>query len=68
VTAFGYSIIAAIVVVTLVLLASTNVETTQAQLQKACAATCKAGVEAFEYHGANDFKCVCVVPLGATVE
>ena len=67
-TAFGYSVITALVILTLVSLVNTNVETTQVQLQKGCAATCKAGVETFEYHGANDFKCVCVAPLGAAVE
>jgi hypothetical protein len=67
VTAFGYVAIAATFMV-LLLLAVTHGETTQAQLQKACAATCKAGVETFEYHGANDFKCVCVVSLGAAAE
>jgi hypothetical protein len=67
VTAFSYVAIGATFMV-LLFLAVTHGETTQAQLQKACAQTCKTGVEAFEYHGANDFKCVCVTPLGAAVE
>lgn len=65
---FTQSLVVGLTLVGLVLLAVTRAETTQVQLQKACAQTCKTGVETFEYHGANDFKCVCVAPLGAAVE
>ena len=66
-TAFGYVALAASLIACGII-AFAHPEMTQVQLQKACAATCKAGVETFEYHGSSDFKCVCAEPLGVTPE